>query len=62
MIFCKAIPPNWIKIMKGKLQPPSNKSISMDRIPVEKLSSKLATNLRGNLFLPPPKKDSEKLV
>ena len=30
--------------MKGKLQPPSNKSISMDRIPVEKLSSKLATN------------------
>ena len=57
MIFCKAIPPNWIKIMKGKLQPPSNKSISMDRIPVDKLSSKLATNLRGNLFLPPPKKD-----
>ena len=30
--------------MKGKLHPPSNKSISMDRIPVEKLSSKLATN------------------
>ena len=30
--------------MKGKLQPPSNKSISMDRIPLEKLSCKLATN------------------
>ena len=29
--------------MKGKLQPPSNKSISMDRIPLEKLSCKLAT-------------------
>ena len=42
--LCKAIPPNWIKIMKGKLQPPSNKSISIDRIPLEKLSSKLATN------------------
>ena len=50
--------------MKGKLQPPSNKSTSMDRISVEKLSSKLATTflLKGNLLLPPPKKDSEKLV
>ena len=42
--LCKAIPPNWIKIVKGKLQPPPNKSISMDRISLEKLSCKLASN------------------
>ena len=62
--LCKAIPPNWIKMMKGKLQPPSNKSISMDRIPFEKLSCKLATNFFvERKFVPATaKKDSEKLI
>ena len=30
--LCPATPPNWIKILKGKLQPPANKSTGSDRI------------------------------
>ena len=64
MLKKKIIPPNWTKIMQGKLQLPLNKSISMDRIPLEKLSCKLATNFFvERKFVPATaKNDSEKLI
>ena len=42
--LCQAIPSNWIKTLKGILQPHSKEPTNMDRIPLEKLSCKLATN------------------
>ena len=40
----QAIPSNWITILKGKVQPQPNEPTNMNRIPLEKLSCKLATN------------------
>jgi len=42
--LCQAIPSNWIKILKGKVLPQPNEPTNMNRIPLENLSCKLATN------------------
>ena len=41
--LCQAIPSHWITILKGKVQPQPNEPTNMNRIPLEKLSCKLAT-------------------